>query len=322
MKSLTLKEIGQNPILLDMPAPVVCDDLVKIEIAACGLNFADLLIIRGSYQEIPPVPFTMGLEFSGRVVDIGPNVTRFAIGDRVAAFTGQGGLAEFAAASERQCIAIPNSIEDVQAAGLLVAYGTSHLALWHRAKLTKGETLFVSGAAGGVGQTAVEIGKAMGAKVIGCARGDTKLQAVLDAGADLAFDSEDPDLLAKLKSAGGLDVVYDAVGGNIFKTAMRACKPEARIMCIGFASGDVPEIPANILLVKNLTVQGVYWGATQAYAPAVFNESLALVFDMIADGRLTPQIHHVFAFEDALDGLDLLRSRKSTGKVVIQVKPT
>jgi NADPH2:quinone reductase len=208
---------------------------------------------------------------------------------------------------------------DAEAAGFLVAYGTSHVALAWRAGLRPGETLLVLGAAGGVGLTAVELGKLMGARVIAVARGD-KLAAARAAGADHVLDAA-ADIRAEVKALGGADVVYDPVGGAAFDAALRAARPGARLLPLGFASGDVPQIPANILLVKNLTVIGLYWGAYAAMAPEVLAASFATLFAWYEAGRLRPHVSHVLPLEDANAGLDLLRGRKATGKVVVRVTP-
>ncbi len=207
---------------------------------------------------------------------------------------------------------------DHEVAGFLVAYGTSDVALVHRAGLRAGETLLVTGASGGVGLTAVELGKLIGARVIAVARGPEKLAAAKAMGADHLIDAT-ADLRAAVKALGGADVVYDTVGGATFDAALRAANPEGRLLPIGFASGGVPQIPANILLVKNLTVIGLYWGAYASLRPSVLTDSFARLFAWYAEGRLRPQVSHVLPLEAANDGLDLLRSRASTGKVVVRV---
>ena len=198
-----------------------------------------------------------------------------------------------------------------------MAYGTSHVALDHKARLQPGETLLVLGAAGGVGLTAVEIGKLMGARVIACARGADKLAVAKQAGADHLIDAETDDIREVCKSLGGVDVVYDPVGGDQFKAAFRACNPEARILAIGFASGEVPQIPANHLLVKNITVMGLYWGGYLKFRPSVITDSLSTLFQWYSEGRLKPHISHTFPLDQAGEALDILRRRKSTGKVVV-----
>ena len=204
-----------------------------------------------------------------------------------------------------------------EAAALQVAYGTSHVALGYKAGLKAGETLLVLGAAGGVGLTAVEIGKLMGAKVIACARGADKLAVAKAAGADHLIDAETDDIREAVRALGGADVVYDPVGGDQFKAAMRACNPEARILTIGYASGEVPQVPANILLVKNLTVMGFYWGGYLAFKPSVITDSLAELVSWHAEKKIKPHVSNSLPLEQATEGMELLRSRKSTGKVVI-----
>lgn len=305
---------GAELCAMDIPAPA--EGQIRVRICACGLNFADLLVIKGTYQDTPEAPFTLGMEIAGIVDAIGQNVVNFNTGDRVAVYSGQGGLAEFGVFDADRAIPIPDSLSFEDAAAIQIAYGTSHIALDHRARLQPGETLLVTGAAGGVGLTAVEIGKLMGATVIAQARGADKLRVAQQAGADHLIDAGD-DLRARVLAFGGADVVYDAIGGDVFKAAFRATNPEGRLLPIGFAGGDVPQIPANHLLVKNLTVIGVYIGGYLGFRPEIVRQSFATLFRWCADGRITPHISHVLPLQDAAKGLELLRSRKSTGKVII-----
>jgi NADPH2:quinone reductase len=217
-----------------------------------------------------------------------------------------------------RCVAAPEAMPDAEVAGFLVAYGTSEVALSFRAGLKPGETLLVTGASGGVGLTAVELGKLMGARVIAVARGADRLAVAQAAGADHLIDAE-ADLRAELRALGGVDVVYDTVGGAAFDAALRAARPGARILPIGFASGEVPQIPANIVLVKNLTVMGLYWGAYAGLRPEALRASFARLFAWWAEGRLRPHVSHVLPLEAANDGLELLRARAATGKVVVRV---
>ena len=300
---------------VDVPAPSKGE--VLLDIAACGLNFADLLMAKGTYQDTPAPPFTLGMEVCGTVIGHGPGVTAPATGTRVAVFGGAGGLAEKGVFPAALCRPVPHTMDDATAAGFMVAYGTSHLALTRRAHLQSGETLLVLGAAGGVGLTAVEVGKAMGATVIAVARGAEKLAIAKSAGADHLIDSTSEDIKATVKALGGADVVYDPVGGDAFKAALGGCNREARVIVIGFASGDVPQIPANIILVKNITVIGFYWGGYLKFAPEALTDSLAELMDWHAQGRLKPHISYQLPLDDAAEAMELLRSRKSTGKIVV-----
>lgn len=292
---------------------------VSVRISACGLNFADLLMIGGTYQDTPALPFVPGLEICGRVEAVGADVRGLEPGDRVAAFCGHGGLAGLAVVDAARCFRVPESMEDHVAAGFPIAYGTSHLALTRRARLGKGETLAVLGAAGGVGLTAVEIGAALGARVIAVARGAAKLDIAKAAGAAVTIDAGVPDLRAALKEAGPVDVVYDAVGGELGEAAMRALAPEGRFLAIGFASGAVPVAKLNHLLVKNIDVIGFYWGGYLSFCPAALTGSLADLTKMFEAGRIRPHVSHVLPFDEVEAGLELLRSRKATGKVVIRM---
>ena len=312
---LTTNEVA--PALADIPAPEPKTGEIALRIAACGLNFADLLMIEGRYQDTPARPFTLGMEVAGTVTALGRDTTGPAPGTRVAVFGGQGGLAEQGCFPAARAVALPDKMSFTDAAAFQIAYGTSHVALSHKARLRAGETLLVLGAAGGVGLTAVEIGKLMGARVIACARGADKLEVARQAGADHLIDAEADDIRAVCKNLGGVDVVYDPVGGDQFTAAMRACRPEARILTIGFASGEVPQIPANHLLVKNLSVMGLYWGGYLGFRPEVVTDSLATLFGWYDAGRIRPHVSHVLPLERVAEALELLRARKSTGKVVV-----
>lgn len=317
MRSFRLSELHIPPQMedIEIPAPA-CND-IQLSIEACGLNFADLLMQEGKYQEKNPLPFTLGMEISGTITALGESVRGHSIGDRVVVFAGSGGLAEYGAFDSSLAVTLPDALSFEQGAAVPIAYGTSHIALAQLARLQPGETLLVTGAAGGVGLTAVEIGKLLGARVIAHARGADKLAVAQQAGADILIDDSE-DLRARLKELGGVDVVYDAVGGPVWEAAFRACKPGARLLPIGFAGGGVPQIPANHLLVKNLTVIGFYIGGYMKYRPGTVLDSISTLMEWIAQGRLTPHISHVLPLERAAEGMELLRTRKSTGKVVIK----
>ncbi len=317
MRAWQVTELGQPAELTLLADPIPRQGQALIEVAACGLNHADLLMQSGRYQERPPLPYIPGLEVAGTIMALGPDTTGPRIGTRVAAFVGSGGLAQRVAVDTARVTPLPDAIDFSTAAATQIAYGTSHLALIHRAKLRAGETVLVLGAAGGVGLTAVEIAKSVGARVIASARGRARLAIARRAGADALIDSDTPDLKAAFKAIGGVDVVYDAVGGAGFMAALSATKPEGRLLSIGFAGGEVPQIPANLLLVKNLTVMGLYWGAYLNFAPQLLTDSLRAFFDRIGKGDLHPHISDILPFDDYPKGLALLRDRKSTGKVVI-----
>lgn len=317
MRAFQVTDFTRKPQLTETEKPIPAVGEVLLKIAACGLNFADLLMAKGTYQDTPNPPFALGMEVCGTVVDAHDDVKSPAIGARVAVFGGDGGLADFGVFPAANCVLVPDTMSSEVAAGFFVAYGTSHLALTDRARLKAGETLLVLGAAGGVGLTAVEIGKAMGARVIAVARGADKLAIAKAAGADHLIDSTTEDITAAVKALGGADVVYDPVGGAGFKAAMRATNPKGRIIVIGFASGDIPPIPANIILVKNIDVLGFYWGGYLKFQPALVMDSIRALMAMHADGKLHPHISHILPLTQAQDALDLLASRTSTGKVVV-----
>jgi NADPH2:quinone reductase len=302
----------------DLPAPEA--DQVLIEVAAAGLNFADLLLIAGKYQERPLPPFVPGFEVAGRAKAVGAHVRRVKPGDRVMAVLDQGGFAEQALAREVDCFPIPPAMDFVTAAGFAIAYGTSHGALEWRAHIKPGERLLVLGASGGVGLTAVEIGKAMGASVIACAGGPEKLAIAKAHGADHLIDYKSENLRQRIKEicgGGGVDVVYDPVGGELFDQALKCTNWGGRLLIVGFAGGSVPQIPANYLLVKNLAALGIYWGSYRRQQPQLVEASFAQLFAWYREGKLKPLISHRFDLLEAATALELLASRRATGKVVL-----
>jgi NADPH2:quinone reductase len=319
MRAMQVTALGQPLVLQDIPQPKPAPGEVVVKVHTCGLNFGDLLIIKGTYQERPAPPFTLGMEICGTVTEVGEGVTGLAPGQRIAAYCGFGGLAEFAAIPASVCVPIPDAMTADHAAAFLIAYGTSHVALDYKAHLKPGERLLVLGASGGVGLTAVELGKLMGAEVVAVARGAEKLAVARAAGADHLIDSDQDDIRETVKSLGGADVVYDPIGGEQFKAALRACRPEARLIPLGFASGEVPQIPANHLLVKNLTVIGFYWGGYTRVNPKVLTDSFEVLIGWYEAGKLKPHVSNVLPLEQANDALDLLRTRKATGKVVVRI---
>ncbi len=320
MRAMRIEALGAPLTLADVPRPEPGPGEVLLKVRACGLNFADTLMVAGRYQEKPPLPLTPGLEVCGTVAALGPGVGGMAgglaVGTRVACLVGHGGLADYVLAPAAGCVAVPEAMPDAEVAGFLVAYGTSYLAL-SLARLRPGETLLVLGAAGGVGLTAVEIGHLMGARVIAVARDAARGEVARRAGADHVLGGG--DLTAAVRALGGADVVYDPVGGDAFDAALRATRPGGRLIPIGFASGTVPQIPANLLLVKNLTAIGLYFGGYVRERPEVLAASLSALFGWYGLGRLRPHVSNIVPLEAANEGLDLLRTRAATGKVVVAV---
>ena len=319
MRAMQVTELGKPLALVDLPQPTAGRGQVVVKVHTCGLNFGDLLIVKGSYQEKPQLPFTLGMELCGTITEVGEGVEGFAPGQRIAAYCGFGALAEFAAIPANICVPIPDQMTDGHAAAFLIAYGTSHVALDYKAHLKPGERLLVLGASGGIGLTAVELGKLMGAEVIAVARGAEKLAVAKAAGADHLLDSDTDDIRERVKALGGADVVYDPIGGEQFKAALRACNPEARLIPLGFASGEVPQIPANHLLVKNLSVIGFYWGGYTRVNPKVLTDSFEVLTRWYVEGRIHPHVSNVLPLEEANAALDLLRTRQATGKIVVLI---
>lgn len=311
-----VNRLGEDPSCARAPMPGTVPGQVLLRIRAAALNFADLLKAQGQYQEKAAFPFVPGLEGSGEVI-AAPGDSGLRPGQRVAV-QWPGTMAEVVAVPPSACLSIPDAMSHEQAAGFLIVHGTSHLALAHRAALRPGETLAVLGAAGGVGLTAVEIGRAMGARVVAIARGAQRLEAARAAGADHLIDSEDcPDLKAALRDLGGVDVVYDPVGDAPGLAAFGALRPGGRFLVIGFAGGKPPALPLNHALVKNIAIHGFYWGGYWQLDPQVLRDSMAHLFALFERGLLHPVAGHSLPLERIAEGYDLLRRRKALGKVVI-----
>lgn len=304
----------------EMPDPQAGPNEVLIDVAAAGMNFADTLMVAGKYQVKPNPPFVPGLELAGTIAACGAGVTGFKPGDRVMAVVDHGAFAGRAVAKVADTFHIPAGLAFPEAAGFPIAYGTSYGALVWKARLRPGETLLVHGAAGGVGLTAVEIGKALGARVIATAGGPDKCAIASAHGADAVIDYKTEDVRQRVKAltAGrGTDVVYDPVGGDLFEASLRAIAWNGRLVVIGFAAGKVQQIPANILLVKNIDVLGFYWGSYRAQAPEMMADAFRALADMTAKGHLRPHVSHALPLGDWREGFEILLGRRSTGKIVL-----
>lgn len=302
----------------DVPQPQAGEILVAVK--AAGLNFADSLMSAGKYQVKPALPFVPGLELAGIVAAIGSGVGNLALGDRVMAVVDHGAFASHAICKAGDVFPMPVGLDFAEAAGFPIAYGTSYGALVWKARLAAGETLLVHGAAGGVGLTAVEIGKALGARVIASAGGADKCAVAKSHGADEIVDYKNEDIRERVKAltgGAGVDVVYDPVGGDVFEASLRAVKWGARLVVIGFAGGRVQQVPANILLVKNVDVQGFYWGSYRRERPDLLAESFRALSTMLEKGQLRPHISEALPLDSWRQGFDALVTRRSTGKVVL-----
>jgi NADPH2:quinone reductase len=294
---------------------------VRIRVRASGINFADVLMVGGTYQVKPAFPFTPGLEAAGEVMEVAPDVARIKPGDRVLAVTRSGGsYTEELIADARIVVLIPTAMDYVTAAAFPVAYGTSYFALTRRGGLKPGEWLVVAGAAGGVGLTAVEIGKQLGAKVIAIAGGPEKCAIALEHGADATIDHRNEAIHERIRAlteGRGADVVYDPVGGDVFDACLKAVNWEARVLVIGFAAGRIQSVPANRVLVKNISVVGVVWGAQTARDPVMIARQLEGLLGWYAEGRLKPLISMTFPMAEAPAAMEALLSRQYPGKVVL-----
>lgn len=309
-------------VIRDIPAPVLRPGAVRIRVAAAGLNFADSLITAGRYQEKPEPPFVPGFELAGTVTEVAEGVSAVAVGDRVMAMPGTGAFAEEAVVDEGAVWRLADDMDLITAAAFPIAYGTAHFGLFDRARLQPGEVVLIHGAAGGVGLTAVECARAAGATVIATAGGAEKLAVAASHGADHGIDYRTEDVRARvlaLTNGRGADVVYDPVGGAVFDASLRCTAPDGRLLAVGFASGTVPQIPANRLLVKNLSVIGFYWGAYLRLAPARVRTSMAALVAWHAEGRLRPRVSATFPLERVVEGIDALLGRGVTGKLVVRL---
>ncbi len=324
MKAIICRD-PKEPLALEygeLASPEIGPGKVRVAVKAAGVNYADSLMATGRYQVTPPVPFSPGLEAAGEVIEVGAGVTRLKVGDRVLGLASWGGYAEELVAEEARFLAIPDAMDYVTAAGFSLTYGTSHLGLAHRARLKAGEVLVVHGAGGGVGLTAVEIGKLLGARVIATAGSPEKLALAQTHGADEIINYRDEDVrerILALTDGQGADVVYDPVGGDVFKASLRSMAFEGRILVIGFAGGEVPQIPANHLLVKNVDVIGFFWGAYKTKNRDRLVASIYQLVEWWKEGRLRPHVGKTFPLEEAQAAIEYLLARKSTGKVVITV---
>jgi len=324
MKAIVCHELtGPAALRLEeVPEPHPGPGQVRVKVRACGVNFADSLITRGQYQRQPQLPFSPGFEVAGEVLELGAGVTGIAVGDRVIGMAGHGGYAEQAVIDVQRCVPMPAAMPFEHGAAFPVVFGTSHIALWHRARLQAGETLVVHGASGGVGLTAVAIGKQLGATVIATASSPEKLEMARQQGADHLINSNDEDVRARIKAltdGRGAEVIYDPVGGDLFTASLRSIAFEGRILVIGFAGGTVPQIPANHLLVKNVDVIGVNWPAYAELNPQVMTRSFQTLIDWYLTGAIQPHISAIYPLDQAVEAIHQVVTRKSTGKVVITV---
>lgn len=308
----------------DMPTPIAAPGLVLIDVHAAGVNFPDGLMVQGKYQTKPPLPFAPGSEVAGIVHATGEGVTGFAPGDRVVAFSGTGGFAEQVAVPASQVYRLPDGVGFEAAAGLLINYGTSYHALKDRAAIAPGESLLVLGAAGGVGLAAVELGAAMGARVIAAASSADKLAYAKERGAAELIDYVQEDLRERIKAltdGRGVDVVYDPVGGPSTLAAVKGLSWGGRHLVVGFAAGDIPQIPANLLLLKSAASLGVLWGMSLRADPVHHGANIADLLGWLAQGRIRPQIDRVYPLAEVVEALNHVMERRARGKVILSLRP-
>ena len=324
MRALVCSELGSADKLSvrEVPDPQPDPREVVIDVRAAGLNFPDTLIIQGKYQFRPDLPFVPGGEASGVVSAVGSEVVGFSVGDEVMAMGVSGAFAEKWAVEAAAVIPKPASFGHRVAAGFGLTYGTSYYALKQRAELQPGETLLVLGAAGGVGSAAVDIGKAMGARVVAAASTDDKLAYATGLGADegINYSTEGfRERIRELTDGRGVDVVYDPVGGDLSEPALRSMAWNGRFLVVGFAAGSIPEIPLNLPLLKGVSISGVYWGAWTKRDPASSGANFAELFSMVDSGVLHPQVSAAYPLEGYVEAFTALTGRQAKGKVVLEV---
>ena len=322
MKALLCKTHGLPDTLVyeDAPDPTPGPGEVVIDMKAAGVNFPDVLIIQNKYQFKPELPFAPGAELAGVVSAVGEGVTNARVGDRVIASTGWGAFAEKVKAQAKKVIPIPDGVGFDTAAAFILTYGTSYHALVDRGTLKAGETLLVLGAAGGVGLAAIEIGKALGARVIAAASTPEKLAVCREHGADELINYTTEDLRERLKAltgGKGPDVVYDPVGGSFAEPAFRSIAWRGRYLVIGFANGEIPRLPLNLALLKGASIVGVFWGDFTAREPQNFASDVATMFGWIAQGKLRPHISARYPLAQGARAIEDMMNRKVVGKVVI-----
>ncbi len=326
MKAIVCRQHGpaeQLELVQDWPVPECGPGQVVVEVKAAGLNFPDLLMIQGKYQTQPDLPFVPGAECAGVVVSVGEGVTRFAPGDKVIAAGTHQAFAAQRAVDQADVYPMPEGLSFVQAAGVSLTYFTSYHALKQRARLQPGETLLVLGAAGGVGATAVEIGKLLGAHVIAAASSAEKLELCKQLGADEVINYSEVDLKATLKEmtgGRGVDVVYDPVGGDFTEAALRNMAWNGRFLVIGFASGPIPKIPLNLALLKGCSIVGVFYGRFTAEEPETNLANVHELWELFAQGKLNPVVTDVFPLENYADAFNCLAERRARGKVIMTLE--
>jgi NADPH2:quinone reductase len=325
MKAVLCKAFGpaETLVLEEIASPEAKKNEVLLDVHAAGVNFPDTLIIEGKYQFKPPFPFSPGGEAAGVITAVGEKVSHLKVGDRVMALTGWGSFAEAVAVPGYNVMPIPASMDFASAAAFGMTYGTSMHALKQRANLQPGETLLVLGASGGVGLAAVEIGKAMGAKVIAAASSAEKLAVAKAAGADELINYSDSNLkdeVKRLTGGQGADVIYDPVGGDLFDAAIRSIAWNGRLLVVGFASGRIPELPVNLALLKGAAVVGVFWGSFAQRQPQDNASNFQQLFAWHAEGKLKPLVSQTFPLAQTAEAINTLGQRKAVGKVVVQVR--
>ena len=325
MKAIFCKSFGppENLVIEEVQDLKPKKGEVLVEVYAAALNFPDILQIAGKYQFQPPIPFSPGSEAGGVVIELGPNIKGFEIGDRVMAIPGFGAMAEQVCVPVSRLRKIPGSMDFKTASGFPMVYSTSYYALKQRANLQPGETLLVLGASGGVGVTAVELGKLMGAKVIAGASSEEKLQFAKKAGADFLVNYSDGDFKTKIKEltkGKGADVIFDPVGGDLFDQATRCINWNGRLLVVGFTSGRIPEYKANLALLKGSSMVGVFLGRWMSEEPEGYEANMEELFELFKQGKIKPTVSQSFKMDDFVSAFNVFKDRKVMGKITLEFK--
>lgn len=329
MRAAILKQYGglENLVIENIQTPPLNADQVLVDVHACGINFPDLLVISGEYQFLAPLPFCPGKDAAGVVSAVGKNVTSLKSGDRVLVLLERGAYAEQVVADEKNCFVIPNNMTFIQAASMGLVYQTAHFALVERGMFRPSEVVMINGAAGGVGLAAIQIAKGLGARVLAGVRNQDEASVAKQNGADDIIDLNVPDLLNSLREQArdltgghGVDVILDPIGGDVFRASLRALAWKGRMVVIGFAGGEIPEVKTNYLLLKNISLSGLQWSDYRDREPERVRWVQQELFELFVEGKIQPHIMAKYPFENIIDALKLLKEERVQGKLVLTTK--
>lgn len=325
MKAIICSKLSgfENLTIEEIKPPILASGEVLVEVSKVALNFFDTLITKGQYQDKPPLPFSPGGEISGIVKDVSPEVRNFSIGDRVMAYVGWGGLQQQVTVNAEKAIKIPDNVTDELAAAVSITYGTAMHGLMERANIKENDTVVILGAAGGAGLAAIEVAKAIGAKIIAVASTEEKIALAISYGAHDGILSGSSDLKTEIKSKTnnkGADIIYDCVGGDLAEPCLRALNWHGRYLVVGFASGTIPSLPLNLVMLKGCHVSGVFWGRFIKEQPEEHAKLMQQLLSWCENGQITPHIHKVYPFEETVSALRIIAERQAEGKILIDMQ--